>query len=146
VRYVYLWSLESSASADDQVLMGTDALLHLTQALEVVNPAGKLRIDLVTRGAQPAGQSRHATAVSQAPAIGLLRVIYNEHPNFSCRGIDLDPAASEDEFDNIWRELVRSDVEREVAFRGEARYVQRLDRGRPTTEQWLAPSVQLRLD
>ena len=33
-------------------------------------------------------------AVAQAPAIGLLRVIRNEHPNFICRGIDLPPDVS----------------------------------------------------
>ena len=32
-----------------------DALLHLTQALESAQPAAKLRLDLVTRNAQPAG-------------------------------------------------------------------------------------------
>ena len=61
--------------------MGTDALLHLAQALETALPAAKLRIDSVTRGAQPVGRDLPPTAVAQAPAIGLFRVILNEHPN-----------------------------------------------------------------
>ena len=44
-----------------------DALLHLTQALEANHPAAKLRLDLVTRNAQPAGNNLEPTAVAQAP-------------------------------------------------------------------------------
>jgi NADPH:quinone reductase-like Zn-dependent oxidoreductase/acyl carrier protein len=46
----------------------------------------------------------------------------------------------------LWTELVRVDQEREVAFRGEARYAQRLDRGRPRPIQTLDPAVPLRLE
>ena len=35
----------------------------------------KLRMDLVTRGAQPVGAEMGATAVAQAPASGIFRVI-----------------------------------------------------------------------
>ena len=42
--------------------------------------------------------------------------------------------------------MLRKDAEREVAFRGEARYAQRLDRGRPSREQWLDPAMPLRLE
>jgi hypothetical protein len=72
-------------------LMGTDALLHLCQSLEETNPGGKLRIDIVTRGAQPVGREISATTVAQAPGIGLFRVILNEYPNLACHGIDLPP-------------------------------------------------------
>ncbi len=46
----------------------------------------------------------------------------------------------------LWSELLRNDSEREIAFRGEARYVQRLGRGRPQREQWLDSDVPLRLE
>ena len=68
-----------------------DALLHLTQALESAHPAAKLRLDLVTRNAQPAGNDLQPTAVAQAPSIGLMRVILNEHSNLRWRAIDLSP-------------------------------------------------------
>ena len=146
-RIVYLWNVDAPAEvAAADAVMGTDALLHLTQALEIVMPMAKLRIDSVTRGAQPAGRESVATAVAQAPAVGLLRVMLNEHPNFSCRGADLPPRASDADASLIWSELVRTDPEREVAFRGEARYVQRLGRGRPSNEQTLDPAVPLRLE
>ncbi|MEO8352024.1 MAG: SDR family NAD(P)-dependent oxidoreductase, partial [Chthoniobacteraceae bacterium] len=105
-----------------------------------------LRIDLVTRGAQTAGRDLQLPSVAQAPAIGLLRVILNEHTNFACRGIDLPPMVSTADLASLWSELLRADKEREVVFRGEARYVQRLDRGLLAHEQTLDPSIPVRLE
>jgi hypothetical protein len=143
-RIVYLWTLDQSDL--ESPALGTDLLLHLVQALELTRPSTKLRIDLVTRGAQPAGRQPLVTSVEQAPSIGLLRVIFNEYPNFSCRGIDLPPSASQVDEELVWHELFRTDPEREVAFRGEARYAQRIERGRAQREQWLDPSIPLRLE
>ena len=143
-HFVYMWVLDPPAETD-RVLMGADALLHLAQAIESTWPATKLRIDLVTRGAQLAGRTAHPVLVSQAPVIGFLRVILSEHPHFSCKGIDLPPTVSELDDAFLCSELLRNDSEREIAFRGEARYVQRLGRGRPRCEQWLDSSVPLRL-
>ena len=145
-RLVYLWILDEPSEGEDPVLMGTGALLHLTQAIELIRPAAKLRIDMVTRGAQPAGREMNATAVGQAPAIGLLRVILNEHPHFVCRAIDLSPSISASDDVLLWSELLRNDAEHEIAFRGEARYVKRLGRGRPRREQWRNPKIPLRLE
>ncbi len=125
--------------------MGTDALLHLIQAAENAKQPAKRRIDLVTRGAQPAGRAMNATTVAQSPLVGLLRVIRNEYPNFSGREIDLPPEASASDQSLLWSELLREDAEREVAFRGEARYVQRLARGLSAREESLDPAVPLRL-
>ena len=66
-RMVYLWTLDDSAH-DDPVLLGTDALLNLTQAIEKTRPSAKLRIDLITRGAQAVGRTISPIAVRQAPA------------------------------------------------------------------------------
>ena len=71
-----------------------DALLHLTQALESAASRGKLRLDLVTRNAQPAGNDPRLMAVAQAPSIGLMRVILNEYSNLSWGAIDLPPKPS----------------------------------------------------
>jgi NADPH:quinone reductase-like Zn-dependent oxidoreductase/NAD(P)-dependent dehydrogenase (short-subunit alcohol dehydrogenase family)/acyl carrier protein len=145
-RIVYLWTLEATDVHENDTAMGTDALLHLCQAIDAVFPGAKLRIDAVTRGAQPVGREPSATAVAQAPAIGLLRVIANEYPNLSCRGIDLPPLATASDLALLWSEMLRSDAEREIALRGEARYVQRLDRGRPSVRQALDPAAPLRLE
>ncbi len=146
-RIVYLWPLdEPTQLAAGEQAMGTDALLHLTQAAEHAMPMAKLRLDLVTRGAQAVGREKPPTAIAQAPAIGLFRVILNEHPNFVCRGIDLPPTGDAADAALLWPELLRAEGERETALRGEARYVQRLDRGSAVREEWIDASVPLRLE
>lgn len=146
-RFVWLWSLdEKTGTGENDALMGIDALLHLTHALEETMPVAKLRIDLITRGAQPAGEHMGATNVAQAPSIGIFRVILGEHPNFACRGIDLPSEVSAADRGLLWSELIHADTEREVALRGEARYVQRISRGLPHHEVKLDASIPLRLE
>lgn len=144
---VYLWTLdERTGMRNEDALMGIDSLLHLTHALEETMPVAKLRMDLITRGAQAAGRDTTATAVAQAPSIGIFRVILGEHPNFSCHAIDLPPVAAASDQGLLWHELVRANSEREVALRGEARYGQRLTRGMDSREQRLDVSIPLRLE
>jgi acyl transferase domain-containing protein/acyl carrier protein/ubiquinone/menaquinone biosynthesis C-methylase UbiE len=142
-RIVYLWPLDEGTS---EAAMGTDALLHLAQAAEHAMPMAKLRLDVITRGAQPVGRDAQPTAVAQAPAIGLFRVVLNEHPNFACRSIDLPPTGDASDVDLLWPELLRLEAERETALRGEARYVQRIDRGSAAREEWIDASIPLRLE
>src|SRR5437763_6444007 len=143
-RIIYLWNLDTQI--DDDGTIGTDALLHLAQTLDSTWPTTKLRIDSVTRGAQAVGRDDSPTLVAQAPALGLMRVILNEYPNYACRGIDLPPAPSAADANLLWTELLRAESEREVAFRGEARYVQRLERGPSRHERMLDPTIPLRLE
>ncbi len=147
-RFVYLWALDEATgtTAEEPALMGTDALLHLGQAAGELKYATKPRFDLVTRGAQPAGRIATPTAVAQGPSVGLFRVVLNENPNFTGRAIDLPPEVSSSEDDLLWNELLREDVEREVAFRGEARYVQRLTRGRSLRKGAADAAAPLRLE
>jgi acyl transferase domain-containing protein/acyl carrier protein/short-subunit dehydrogenase len=145
-RILYLWPLDAAEIGVGDELLGTDALLHLAQALETVYPAVRLRLDLVTRGAQPVGREMTGVAVAQSPSIGLLRVILNEYPNLTGRSVDLSPVAGAEDATLLWDELLRTEPEREVALRGEARYAQRMDRGRPVVSQTLDVSVPLRLE
>ncbi|MBV9276592.1 MAG: acyltransferase domain-containing protein, partial [Verrucomicrobia bacterium] len=144
-RIVFL-ATEGFDRSTQPALMGTDALLHLIQAVNGAKQPAKLRLDLLTRGAQPAGRNGTPTAVMQAPLLGLLRVILNEYPNLTGRGIDLPTEASESDFCSLWDELLQVDGEREVALRGEARYVQRLVRGQSSPEDCFDPQIPLRLE
>ena len=144
-RFVYLWVLDES-EADSSGLMGTAELVHFSHAMEAYAPVGKLRADLVTRGAQPAGRGRNAIAAAQGPGIGFFRVFLGEHTNIACRAIDLQSEQSPGDLAHLWRELLRTEPEREVALRGDARYVQRLSRGLASVEQPLDPSIPLRLE
>ncbi|MES2596745.1 MAG: SDR family NAD(P)-dependent oxidoreductase [Verrucomicrobiota bacterium] len=142
-RIVYLWSLDETNPGD--AMLGTDSLFQLTKALEVSHPTTKLHLDVITRGAQAVGHG-HSIALAQAASIGLMRVIANEHNNFTCRNIDLPVEASAADNAVIWNELQQQDTEREVAFRGEARYVRRMNRGLAPKEQVLSRDVALRLE
>ncbi len=142
-RIVFLWSLDESDPGD--AMLGTDGLFHLTQAIEVFAPAAKLRLDVITRSAQAVGRNNDVT-LAQGPSIGLMRVIANEHNNFACRGIDLPAEPLAADISLIWNELLQEDAEREIAFRGEARYVRRVTRGLEPREQELARHVPLRLE
>lgn len=146
-RIVYAWTFENQAEGEiKDGLMGTDELLHLTHALEESMAVAKLRIDLITRGAQSAGRDLKPTAVKQAPLIGMFRVILSEHPNYTCRCIDLPAQIAASDGALLWHELLQVNAEREVALRGEARYVQRLVRGLPVREQKLGSEIPLRLE
>ncbi|OYW29709.1 MAG: beta-ketoacyl synthase, partial [Chthoniobacter sp. 12-60-6] len=146
-RFVYLWTLdETLPQSDEDAMLGTDALFHLTKALENSNPAMKRHFDLVTRGAQAVGSQTQAVAMGQSAAVGLMRVIANEHPQFICRSIDLPTTATATDTRLLWSELLQKDPEREVAFRGGGRYVRRVGRGLSPREELLAPEVPLRLE
>lgn len=142
-RFVFLWSLDESDPGD--AMLGTDALFHLTQALEIIAPAAKLHLDVITRSAQAVGKNNDVS-LAQAPSIGLMRVIANEHNIFTCRSIDLPSEAATTDHALLWNELLQQDTEREVAFRGEARYVRRVTRGLEPREQVLDSNVPLRLE
>ena len=148
-QFVYCWVLDEKVPDTHGAagMMATDGLLHFTHALEEACPAAELRINLVTRGAHPVGRDIEGVAFEQSAATGVLRVMLGEHTNFTCRGIDL-PADGDAELDTqrIWGELLREAPDREAAFRGGARYVQRLKRGFPTKLETLSTDIPLRLD
>jgi NAD(P)-dependent dehydrogenase (short-subunit alcohol dehydrogenase family)/acyl carrier protein len=51
-----------------------------------------------------------------------------EHPELRCTGIDLGPAAGEEDAEHLMRELAAKDREDQIALRGEGRYAARLTR------------------
>ena len=102
------------------------SVLHVVQALQRLSGMKPPRLWLVTRNAQPAGQSEAPLSVAQTPLTGLGRVLANEHPEFRCRLVDLAPLAGEADIPALLGELLSDDGEDQVALRGEARYVQRI--------------------
>ncbi len=147
-RFVFLWQMGATTPGTDPdaAMLGTDGLFHLAKALQEQNPAAKRSIDIITRGAQVVGTEMKEVSLVQAAVIGLLRVVANEHPHFSCRSIDLPSAASAADQAHVWQELLSKDSEREIAFRGDARFIRRINRGLEPREQTLDASVPLRLE
>lgn len=140
-RIVFFWTLDETTNP----WSATDALLRLVQALDEARPGKTLRLDVVTRGAQAVGRPC-PVSVWQAAALGFLRVVANEYPNVSCCGIDLSRQESPDEEILLKNELLQSGAEREIAFRGEARYVRRIARGLLREDSVLDRSVKFRLE
>ncbi len=106
------------------------SVLRLVQAIgrrsgTTVNP----RLWLITRGAQPVGNGALPLSMAQTPLIGLGRVIANEYPDLRCRMVDLSLVSNvDDNIRGLLGELMNDDRDDQVALRGEARYVQRVDR------------------
>jgi len=115
------------------------SVLHLLQALV----SARLSPDLwlVTQGSQ-AVESVAPTFPQQAPLWGLGRVIALEHPELSCRCIDLESptvaAKTKESVANqqLWAqslitELLSADAENQIAYRQQQRYVSRLQPATP---------------
>jgi len=129
---VHLWGLDATppeqSSVDtlraDQVF-GSISVLHLVQALaRAERPQPPLW--LVTSGAEAVGEAVTSVAVGQASIRGLGRVVAFEHPELRCARVDLDPTPEADVVRALSVELLASDGEDEVAYRGNTRYVRRL--------------------
>ena len=128
---VHLWGLDVAPAASMMVAKLREdearvcgSALHLVQAVTGSGSTNPPRLHLVTRGAQPAGTA----LVAPAPATlwGLGKVIDLEHPELSCRRIDLAPSGQAGEIDALIAELDADDGENQVALRAEGRLVPRL--------------------
>ena len=133
---VHLGSLDASSTLDAQafegaLMRGCDSVLCTVQAVAGMGYRDAPRLWLLTRGAQPTGA--RDVSVTQAPLLGLGRVIAMEHANLRCARVDLDPAQPAGEVGAVLAELLADDEEEEVALRGDERRVARLVRRPPET-------------
>ena len=137
---VFMWSLEdqpavttTGAALQAAQERGCESVLHLVQAIAHVGWRSEPRLWLVTRGAQAVAEDA-AVAFAQAPLWGLGRVIAHEHPGLRCTRIDLDATPQPDEVNSLFLECVADDSEDQIAIRQSTRYVARLARFTPQTE------------
>jgi polyketide synthase 12/epothilone polyketide synthase D len=135
---VHLGSLDVGSALDADTLeatlvRGCDSVLALVQALAGTDFRDAPRLWLITRGAQAAGGGD--VSATQAPLLGLGRVITSEHPELRCARVDLDPARPGGEVGALLAELLGGDAEEEVALRGGERLVARLVRRLPEPER-----------
>ena len=103
------------------------ALLDLVHEMEAAGAAVP-RIWVITRGAVPVDGSMTTRGAASAPLAAFARVIGLEHPEMFGRLIDLDPAGPPDAADALLAEILRDDVEDQVALRAGERFVQRVER------------------
>ncbi|MFL9910543.1 SDR family NAD(P)-dependent oxidoreductase [Paraburkholderia sp. RL17-337-BIB-A] len=122
-----------SADADGAEVMHvqqqtTLALAQLVRDLASVAGAMQPQLWIVTRGGAPVVTPFADAAMlrpEQAAMWGLGRVLANEHPELSCRLIDVSPACR-DAGAELARELLASDGEEEVLLTSHGRYVPRM--------------------
>ncbi|RKZ63938.1 MAG: short-chain dehydrogenase [Candidatus Parabeggiatoa sp. nov. 2] len=138
---VHFWSLDNRfANEHNQQtlqhaqMLGSGSVLHLVQELIKITENNSPRLYLVTRGGQAVLSS--TVQVEQSPLWGLGKTIALEHPELQCVCIDLDP--EQEDVQSLFKELWASETENQVAWRGNLRYVARLERQRlPTVKQAL---------
>ncbi|MGB8418935.1 SDR family NAD(P)-dependent oxidoreductase [Paraburkholderia sp.] len=122
-----------SADADGAEVMEvqqqtTLALAQLVRDLAAVAGVMQPQLWIVTRGGAPVATPFADAATlrpEQAAMWGLGRVLANEHPELSCRLIDVSPACR-DAGAELARELLASDGEEEVLLTAQGRYVPRM--------------------
>ncbi|MHB1132627.1 MAG: type I polyketide synthase [Chloroflexota bacterium] len=131
---VHLWGLDSAPPPETSVATlvadgrsGCGSLLHLVQALHEQGGSRVPCLWVATRNAQPLPADGAPLAIAQSPLWGLGRVVALEYPE--CWGglVDLDGHA--DQATNaiaLVAEILNSDGEDQVAWRGGQRYVARL--------------------
>ncbi|MEM9492820.1 MAG: polyketide synthase dehydratase domain-containing protein, partial [Myxococcota bacterium] len=130
---IYLWALDAPDGDIEAAAELTCAgALHVARSL-ALRPAGfgPCRLWLVTRDAQSIPtDSADCAAIShlQAPLWGLGRVIMAEHPELSCRLVDIDGEPDSDAAGRLMTELVTGDDENQIAYRHGERLIARLER------------------
>jgi acyl transferase domain-containing protein/aryl carrier-like protein len=128
---VHLWSQDNrfenehnQQALQHAQILGSGSVLHLVQALIKKTWDHSPRLYLVTRGGQAVLSSQ--VQVEQSPLWGLGRTIAQEHPELQCVCLDLEP--EQEDVQSLFKELWSSDKESQVAWRGNRRYVARLER------------------
>ncbi|MEM9924049.1 MAG: amino acid adenylation domain-containing protein [Cyanobacteria bacterium P01_D01_bin.50] len=134
-RVVHLWSLDIPEATTQFNLLSQSQLscgstLHLVQALlgtDNQSPA----LWLVTQGTQAIGDYP-VTGVAQSPLWGMGKALALEHPELNCVRLDLNPEKTGDEVNILWSEIKHSlnsqDIEDQIAWRDNRRYIPRLSR------------------
>ncbi len=140
---VHLWSLDSASDAELEVSaltrshqQGVGSALSLAQALLKRERSSRPKLWLVTRGTQilqiaeaddaERSSERPFRSLGQAPLWGMGRSLANELTTGWGGTIDLPHALSNEDVIALADELLSSDGEDQVVFRGGQRYVPRL--------------------
>lgn len=148
---VYLWSLDTVEAdaltvADLEVASqtGCGGVLSLVQCLISKGFSPPPTLWLVTKGSQRVGVESTLAGVAQSPVWGLGKVITNEHPEFNCTLVDLDPVGNNNA-QALLAEICShkpTSGETHIAFRNGQRYVSRLVR----SDKIVKKSLQLKAD
>lgn len=98
-------------------------LLHLL----LENSIKSANLVFITQGASTASGANQRVSVEQAPLIGTMRVVAEEHPEYTFRLVDADPNIPlEDQNNALAAHVLLKATDPEVAFRGQDYLIPRL--------------------
>ena len=136
---VYLWGLDSPkneelgpASLDASSIPNALAPMHLVQAWERFGQEAVAELAIVTQGAQSQDGAAETTSVAQGQLIGFGRVVVSEFGGFVSKLVDLPLQLASSDIDSLVSELLSTDDEDEIMWRGGKRWVHRFN---PQTAQ-----------
>ncbi|MEH2065681.1 MAG: type I polyketide synthase [Nostoc sp.] len=143
---VYLWSLDTVEAkfltvTDLEVASqtGCGGVLSLIQSLINQGFSHPPSLWLITKGGQQVGVESTLGGIAQSPVWGLGKVITNEHPEFNCTLVDLDPVENHNAH-SLFAEICShkpTSSETHIAFRHGQRYVSRLSHSKKLVKQSL---------
>jgi phthiocerol/phenolphthiocerol synthesis type-I polyketide synthase C len=109
------------------IILASDAVLHLVQALAGAGPGPAPRLYLLTADG-PAGDTTDEAALPSALLEGMARSISHEHAELRCTTVDVPARPDEATIASLVREILADDDETQVALRNGQRRVGRLRR------------------
>jgi acyl transferase domain-containing protein/acyl carrier protein len=134
---VHCWGLDAeAATTPESALQLCSGALHILRSLAATGPS-PLRLWFLTRGGATVGSTPINPA--QAALWGLGRVATLEHSELRCALLDLDPVANFPTGAELWRLLVATDAEPQLAVRSGAYLAPRLGTigsPPPTAKAW----------
>ena len=135
---IHMWSLDhptadltTPENLEEAQQSGCLNVLNLIQTLVKYEPSPAPRVWLITQGAQSVRENEVIERIVSAPLLGLARVANNEHNDYHWTVIDLETSTTPDDLGLLVDEVCSSDDEIEIAYRGEERYVNRLEKVLP---------------
>jgi NADPH:quinone reductase-like Zn-dependent oxidoreductase/acyl carrier protein len=122
---LYTWSMETSGKGAE--ILYTDAVdqtmpvVYIAKALAKNRASDKVRMVIVTRGAQVALEGDKGTALDTSAFWGLNHLIGNENPNVTPKTIDLNATPTDGEFVLLVNEIISGNKDEDVAIRENVR-------------------------
>ncbi len=130
---VFMWALDAPPVDELGVqgvagwsACGHSALMYTVQSLVSAQLKAVPRLWLVTRAARAVSRCDSVSGLSQASLWGIGKVIDLEHPELQFSRIDLSAGSGSDAVDYLYKELISESRDGCVAYRGDERYVARL--------------------
>jgi len=132
LKVVYLCDKSDPGAEDDALEVQHQIyapVLWLMQSLIRVHFNKPVRLYIVTQGAQFVAAQTYHLSVEQATLWGLGRTLSLENEQLGCTNIDLDSqndAVTDIQAELLWQEIKLGELEDQVSFRGDIRFVRRL--------------------